>query len=357
MFGEPGNARGLKAQLDWTQQQLRLIAERYVLATAAARVGVWDWNIKTGEFYLDPVIKGFLGYEDHEIPNDLDIWATYIHPDDRDAVMKAAADVIDGRAAEYMFEHRMLHKNGSVKWFMVRGKVIRNSLGRAERFVGTDTDITERRELERQVRELSNEIQTQIGHDLHDSLGQQLTGLSYSLRSLELEAAEQSLPYSEKARQARRLAEQAIEMTQSLSRGLSPVMSTAGLASSLRHLADTAKHLYGIDCNVDLTDELPKSFSRGPGNELYRIAQEAVTNAVKHGRATRVDIEARAVEDRFLLSIADNGTGFSAPEPGDSSMGLKIMHYRARHLGGSLTVSRRPEGGTLVICSCPSGDK
>lgn len=352
MLSEPGNTQDLKTELDWTQQRLHLIAERYVLATAAARVGVWDWNIQTGEFYLDPVIKNFLGYEDHEIPNDLEVWTGYIHPDDKSAVMKAAEDAIEGRAAEYVFEHRMLHKSGSIRWFMVRGKVIRDSLGRPKRFVGTDTDITERRELESQVREISNEIQAQIGHDLHDSLGQQLTGLSLSLRSLEREAQRAGLACAERIQETRRMAEQAIETTQALARGLSPVSSAAGL-HSLHHLAENARWLYGIECEVDLPDGLPERFSGTSGNELYRIAQEAVTNAVRHGRATRVEIEGRELDERFLLNVTDNGAGFEAPKAEDSSMGIKIMHYRARHLGGDLTVSRRHEGGTLVACSCP----
>jgi PAS domain S-box-containing protein len=124
------------ARLERAQYRLGLIAERYALATSAADVGVWNWNLQTGVFHLDPNIKGFLGYQDGEIPNDIEVWASYIHPDDKDAVMKAAQDTITGRAAEYAFEHRMLHKDGSVRWFMVRGRAIRDHRGRAIRFVG-----------------------------------------------------------------------------------------------------------------------------------------------------------------------------------------------------------------------------
>jgi PAS domain S-box-containing protein len=353
MSGWEEEVETLKSELTHTRQRLRVIAERYVLATAAARVGVWDWNLLTGHFYLDANIKSFLGYQDHEIPNDLEVWAQYIHSDDADAVMKAAQDAIDGRTSEYVFEHRMRHKNGSVRWFMVRGKVIRDRKGKPVRFVGTDTDITERRELERQVRELSNEVQTQIGHDLHDSLGQLLTALSLKLRNIEENAGDAGSPVAKPIEEARSLTEQSMELTEALARGLSPVLGPTGLTPGLRNLAEDAERLYGIECRVELPEELSERLSSDYGNELYRIAQEAVTNAVRHAGATRVEIEGRVFNERFLLNIVDNGTGLDLSESDNASMIIQVMKYRARHMGGSLTISRRRDGGTLVVCSCP----
>jgi|GEM_PF-4427016 len=126
---------------------------RYALATAAAKVGVWDWNLETGEFYLDPAVKANLGYNDHEIPNNLDLWSNYIHPDDKEAVMQAAQDHLDGKTPEYYYEHRMFHKDGSIVWVLVRGKAIRDAEGKVVRMVGTDTDITDRKKGEEALRE------------------------------------------------------------------------------------------------------------------------------------------------------------------------------------------------------------
>ncbi|MCB9077862.1 MAG: PAS domain-containing protein [Anaerolineaceae bacterium] len=133
------------------EQALQLGQERYHLATQAAAVGVWDWNLQTGEFYLDPVIKTILGYTDDEIPNDLDIWAEYVHPDDRQAVMAAAQAHIEGQTPVYAHEHRMLHKDGSVRWVYVHGKIINDEQGRPIRMIGTDADITGRKAVEAQV--------------------------------------------------------------------------------------------------------------------------------------------------------------------------------------------------------------
>ena len=343
----------LKAKLAEAEERLRRIAERHELATTAAMVGVWDWDLETGVFHMEPNLKALLGYRDDEIANTIEAWAQCVHPDDREAVTQAAKDTIEGRAPEFLFEHRMRHKDGSQRWFMARGKVIRNAAGKPVRFVGTDTDITDRVRLEQELRESSSAVQTQIGHDLHDSLGQELTALALKLRAMEAQIGETVPALAAAARELRELAQRAIETTEALARGLSPVLTSSGLASSLAQLADNARRLYGIACEVTLPETLRDRLSPMHANELYRIAQEAVTNAVRHGRATQATIEGRILGGRFLLTVTDDGAGFVTPAPESPSMGLRIMQYRARTLGGSLTVTRRRDGGTSVVCACP----
>ena len=128
-----------------TEAALRDSQERYARATAAGGVGVWDWNLETNEIYVDPSLKALLGYEDHEIKNHLDDWGRYVHPDDGATVMARAHEHLQGKSRYYEVEHRMLHRNGSVRWFLARGSVVRQD-GRPVRIVGTDTDITERKE-------------------------------------------------------------------------------------------------------------------------------------------------------------------------------------------------------------------
>jgi PAS domain S-box-containing protein len=343
----------LEVKLARAEQRLDEMLERYALATAAANVGVWDWNLETGDFYLDPNVKGFLGYGDDEIPNDIEIWAGFVHPDDKEPVMKAAQDVIDGRSPRYVFEHRMCHKDGSVRWIMVRGEVVRNEMGRAIRFVGTDTDVTERRQLEQSARALSSEIQMRIGHDLHGGVGHDLSGLALLLEQIELQLTNEGSQYVARVHKALELARSVIQTTRNLAQSLSPVVRTAGLAKSLRQFAIDAQQWYGIKCSVQLPERALQRFSDIAANELYCIVREAVLNAVKNGQATGVEIEARVVGQRLLLNIADNGMGYGGVLPDDPSMGLKIMQYRARDLGGSITITRRRGAGTLVVCSCP----
>lgn len=148
----------LESHLEQVEETLRVSVERNRLATSAAKVGVWDWDIKTGDFYLDPNIKAILGYTDDEIPNDIETWVTYVHPEDSQAVMEAAQACLDGKTPEYIFEHRMLHKDGSTRWIMVRGKAIRDESGDAVRLIGTDADITERKQTEEALRESEEKL-------------------------------------------------------------------------------------------------------------------------------------------------------------------------------------------------------
>lgn len=135
----------LQAELLRREKALRQSEERYKLATLAGAVGVWDWDLRTGEMYIDPVLKSFLGYQDDEICNHIDDWGRHVHPLDVDAVKQKADAYIAGEIPQYEVEHRMLCKDGSTRWFLGRGSVVRDERGIAVRLVGTDTDITERK--------------------------------------------------------------------------------------------------------------------------------------------------------------------------------------------------------------------
>ncbi|MEA3440929.1 MAG: PAS domain S-box protein [Chloroflexota bacterium] len=169
-----GNVRTVVQVLDITERKrvegaLQTANERYEMATQAAKVGVWDWNIETGEFYLDPNIKAFLGYSDEEIPNDIEVWTTYVHPEDRQPVMEAAQAHLEGRTPEYIYEHRMLHRDGSVRWVLVRGTAIRDAQGKAIRLVGTDTDITKRKQAKQALQESEKKFRS-IVEQSHDAI-------------------------------------------------------------------------------------------------------------------------------------------------------------------------------------------
>jgi PAS domain S-box-containing protein len=164
-----------------TEETLRESGERYALATSAAKVGVWDWNIKTGDFYLDPNIKTILGYADDEIPNDIEIWVKYVHPEDSKAVMEAAQACLDGKTSEYIFEHRMLHKDGSIRWILVRGKAIRDENDNAIRLIGTDADITDRKQVEEALRESEKKI---ARYKKMESLGLLAGGVAHDLNNI-----------------------------------------------------------------------------------------------------------------------------------------------------------------------------
>jgi len=119
--------------------------QRYELATRAAKVGVWEWNLETNEFYIDPTIKAILGYTETEIANNFNHWITSIHPDDQSTFLTTTQAHLAGETSEYRVEHRMMHKDGSIRWIVVRGQAIRDTQGKGIRMIGTNTDITERK--------------------------------------------------------------------------------------------------------------------------------------------------------------------------------------------------------------------
>ncbi len=140
-------------------EALRISREQYARAVRAGKVGVWDWNLATNDIYLSPMLKSLLGYEDHEIRNHLDDWGQYVHAADQAAVMAAAEACLRGETAAYEVEHRMWHKDGTVRWIIARGDVERDAHGNPIRMVGTDTDITERRRMEEDLRTSQQFIQ------------------------------------------------------------------------------------------------------------------------------------------------------------------------------------------------------
>lgn len=141
-----------------TEESLRVGHTRYGLATNAGSVGVWDWNLATDDVYVDPSVKNTLGFADDEIANRLDDWQQRVHPGDKVRVVTAAQDHIEGREPAFESAHRMLHRDGSIRWFLARGAVVEHEDGRPQRMIGTYTDITAQKEAEQALEDAKREL-------------------------------------------------------------------------------------------------------------------------------------------------------------------------------------------------------
>src|SRR5690349_4140107 len=228
---------------------------------------------------------------------------------------------------------------------------------RGERFWLTVLqDATTRRLLEREVLEASNREQQRIGNDLHDGLGQELTGIALLLRGLENRAEREAPGLSASIEEIALLVNDAICTTRALARGLSPVtFDRGGLALALEELARRLSAMFHISVRCEADDRLDRGLESVNALHLYRIAQEAVTNAAQHGAAGQVSIELRFDAERGLLRIQDNGHGFN-PAMQSKGLGLRIMHYRAQMMAGSLRIESARSRGTVISCWFPRGN-
>ena len=211
-------------------------------------------------------------------------------------------------------------------------------------------DITERKRLEQEITEISNREQQRIGQDLHDGLCQELAGIQLMCQVLEQKLAAKSKAEAKQVADIGEHIRQAIGHTRKLARGLSPVeLETNGLVSALHELADHAQKLFHIECHFDCA--VPVAVGDNvAATHLYRIAQEAINNAVKHGQAKKVAISLKPAGNKFALTIRDNGLGFSNETRKGSGMGIHTMKYRASVIGAALELKSSGPGAT-VICT------
>jgi signal transduction histidine kinase len=212
----------------------------------------------------------------------------------------------------------------------------------------------EAQQLERKVLEISDAEQRRIGHDLHDGLGQHLTGIALMTRQLEQRLTAEQSPHTARAEKIADLAQAAVGWTHDLTRSLSsPTLESSGLPAALVELASNTETLFGIECTFTEKPPIP-AVPLEAAVHLYRIAQEATSNAVKHGQARRVTITLRCVEAEILLEVADDGTGMQSSGQSGDGMGLKIMRFRANLIGAAVDVSpRRDQPGTMIRCRFP----
>jgi len=207
-----------------------------------------------------------------------------------------------------------------------------------------------RRRLEREVLGISEREQRRIGRELHDSLGQQLTGIAIMTKVLEQKLQRQSVAEAADAKEIGHLVNQAVEETRQLARGLHPIgLDENGLMSALEALAATTQNLFGVSC-VFRCETLVPVRNASTAVHLYRIAQEAVTNAIRHGAPQTISIELSGRRDRATLTITNDGHQFPTELPRHRGMGLQVMSHRAEMIDGTLDVQPVPTGGTRVTC-------
>jgi signal transduction histidine kinase len=247
---------------------------------------------------------------------------------------------------------RLRHKNGMIRHVLIDA----NGLWEQGRLVHSRwfvRDISIRVELQTELLQIVERERQRIGHDLHDGLGQHLHGISYLAALLEKGLQEEASPRAREAGRLNKHLNHALELTRSLAHGFQPINPVPeGLMLALRELAQRIGGLYRADCRFEC--RVPVLIHRhSASTHLYRIAQEAVSNAIKHGKATRIQIQLATTPQQIVLGVRDNGVGIRHRAKRSKGMGLHIMQYRADAIGGSMVVRKLPRRGTEVVCTVP----
>jgi PAS domain S-box-containing protein len=375
------------------EEALNESRERLSLALASSGAAVFEWDMVNNKRFWDENVHRLLGTDPMTFKGTTEAFLQVIHPEDREAMRAALGAVSETGRLEV--EYRAVLPNGNIRHVASRGKVQRDGEGRALRLTGVTWDITarkkaeeeirmlnqelesrvvertselmtavnslemeigERHRLEREILEISEREKARVGQDLHDGVCQELAGIAFLAKALKRNLEEEKLPAeaaAEKADEIANLLRGAIEGARGLATGMYPVsIEESGLAAALEKLAGDTAERFHVGCKFQCRTPVVLADNQAAAH-VYRITQEAVGNAIRHGRAKLVVITLAAEGDRITLRIEDNGGG-RLEEMKPTGMGLKTMNYRARSIGGELEIQQRPRNGIAVVFSFPN---
>jgi PAS domain S-box-containing protein len=358
--------------------------DRLDLVLRNGNLALIDWDLRSDRIVASAQLAELLGLDVASLPTTGAELARFEHPRDRARVQNELGAHLDGKTDEYYCEYRVRTAGSRVRWVIASGRVIaRATDGRALTYRGTLQDVTESieteqelqrqlvrsreaarisehlvgevRRLETEIREVSQREHERIGHDLHDGLGQELTGVSLLLKSLEDAIARDAPQLTTRVHTVRDMVEQSISTARALALGLSPVhLDRDSFVGALEQLCASSEALYGI--TVKFTSRQSQALDGlTAAADLYRIAQEAIRNAARHSGANEIEVTLAADERRLELMVEDDGRGILPGGETRGGMGLKIMRYRASIIGAALAIGARKHGGTVVRCVLRQG--
>lgn len=344
--------------------------------------------------FFHGAVERITGYKESEFVDGRPRWDQIIHSDDLAAIAEAAEKVRTTPGYATRREYRIVRKDGQIRWVheliqnvcddsgkpsLVQGVLydvtdrkrmeedLRKYRERLEDLVQARTteltktnkqlqeEIERREDLERELLDVSEQERQRIGQELHDSIGQQLTGIAFMMEVLAEKLADKSL--TEEAPYAQRIStrvSRAVELARNLAKGLHPIdLNRNGLLPALEELATHTEQLFNIFCTFTCDKAVSIRRISAPIN-LYRIAQEAITNAVKHGKTQHIRIRLNSQNDRIVLTVENDGLDFPEGPRRTEGMGLKIMRYRAELMHSSFDIRKGAKGGTMVTCVVPN---
>lgn len=328
------------------EERLRLSEEKFAKAFRSSPDAVAITTMKEGRF-ID-VNEGFLritGYDRSEVIDhtslNIGLWPS---PEFRRDIM---AQVVEkGGIKDVEVDFRV--KSGEVHKIVYSAESI--DLRGEPHVISVFADVTEQRRLEREILDIGERERQKIGQDLHDDLQQHLIGIEALALLLEKRLEQKSKTNAGLAHEMVALMREAITKTRTIARGLSPVYIDEGaLFTAIRDLAKQVESIFGVSFRLDVSKAVQVK-DNAAAVHIFRIIQEAVNNAVRHGKARHITITLKPKKGFITLTIADDGIGFPDELGQKKGLGLSIMRHRARMIGADLVIKKNPKGGTSVIC-------
>lgn len=364
-----GMARDVTESLR-TEISLRDSESRLRLAVSASHIGLWDWDVRTNSVHYSPEWKNQLGYREDEIAARYEEWASRLHPEDKPLALARLEAHLEGRTPAYEVEFRMRHKNGSWRWVAARGEAERDAAGRITCVRGCHIDITGRKHVEDELRAQGQRLQVlsrrlveveesergKIHQELHDRIGPNLSALSVTLSLFRnILAKDAHAAIQVRLEDAQKLVEETTAQLRDIMAELRPpALDDYGLVGALRAHAAVVGGRTALAVRVRADAAEPR-LAIGTETALFRIAQEALNNVVKHARARNADIRVEVNLRRLRITVSDDGAGFDPAQrdPLAGGWGLRIMRERAEAIGAHLAIHSSPGRGTRVIAEVP----
>jgi len=360
--------------------------ERLKLALEAAEIALWDLDVNNWEISFSNNYEKIFGIKKSSFKGRYNDFLKFIHTDDIKKIDRVLKEAINN-GSSFDEEFRIIKPDKSERWLRIRGDVNLDEFGNVRYLLGSIHDktdrklflenlkfnhklleekviertkeladinnklrleISERKKLQKEIMNISEAEQQRIGQDLHDSISQQIGGILFMSQVLHNKLENMKIAESVELSKIINYLNNALKQIRNLSKGLYPIIGIDGLFPALKELLESIEDLYNISFELDY-DESIEDFDNNTAIHLYRIIQETINNAIKHGQATKVIIKFKKNENNICIEIKDNGVGFPQ-KLNRKGMGMNIMRYRASIIGASFDLKSSENEGTRVIC-------
>lgn len=335
LFRDVTQRKEAEEALRESEETFRKLAEGALVGIGLIQDGVYE--------YVNPALEEMTGYDREELLGESPKF--FVHPDDWPKVHEKVRKREEGDIEDVRYETRITTKAGATRIVEISGTRITHQ--GAPAVIGTIQDITERRQMERQILRVQEEERRRLGRDLHDGVASLLTGAVLKLNLLSRMTDEEEI--NERIDETQALIEKGAADVRRLSRGLNPSgLSDGDLPSALRELAENTE-----GGQFERSDDLPP-FDAETATHLYRIAQEAVMNARRYADSSTVVVRLVQEENEVVLGVEDDGTGFDLEDADGEGLGFRSMRHRAEFLGAELNIESTVGEGTRISCRVPA---